>query len=196
MAKKEDNQALWLLVGRYFWGDVADPSKPLTAAEIMDYAAKYNKEHEGEEGFAPYALRVEGDSIVDANQNPQDIDNYEIAIRKRGHNALSWLAMTYESRARCSFLHHAARAIKTRGYVKGLSKAEKYLVHNGALVYFFAPYRGRRRLFMIDWRKRGQFRYFARRPLEAEIKRLGMLGATIAPELWHGWALPGEGAEL
>jgi hypothetical protein len=196
MTKKVDKEERWLLVGRYFWGDIPDVSKPLTAQEIMDYARKYNKEHAGEAGHVPYALRVAGDSIVDDNQHPQDIDNYEIAIRKRGHNALSWLAMIYESRARCSFLHHAQRAIKKRGYVRGLSKAEKYLVYNGALVYFFAPYRNRRRLFIVDWRRRGNIRYFARRPLEAEIKRLGMLGATIAPELWQGWALPGEGAEL
>jgi hypothetical protein len=196
MAKKEDNQALWLLVGRYFWGNVEDVSKPLTTAEIMDYAAKYNKEHAEEEGFRPYALRVAGDSIVDINQNPNDIDNYEIAIRQRSHNAISWLAMIYESRARCSFLHHAQGAKKARGYVRGLTPAEKYLVHNGALVYFFAPYRNRRRLFIVDWRRRGNIRYFARRPLAVEVDRLRTLGATIAPELWEGWALAGEGAEL
>jgi hypothetical protein len=195
MAKK-DKEEKWLLVGRYFWGDIPDVSKPLTAAEIMDYAAKYNKEHEGEAGHVPYALRVAGDSIVDDNQHPQDIDNYEIAIRKRGHNAISWLAMTYESRARCSICHHAKGAIKTRGYVRGLTPAEKSMVYNGALVYFFAPYRNRRRLYIIDWRRNGNLRYFARRPFGVEVKRLWMLGETIAPEMWQGWSLPGEGAEL
>jgi hypothetical protein len=29
-----------------------------------------------------------------------------------------------------------------------------------------------------------------------EVDRLRTLGATIAPELWEGWALAGEGAEL
>jgi hypothetical protein len=196
MTKKADKPTKWLLVGRYFGGELDD--RPYTTAEIMDYARRYNEAHSGEAGHVPYALRVAGDSIVDANQHPQDTDNYEVAIRQRGHNALSWLAMIYESRAQSSVLYHAKGAIKARGRVRGLTRREKHLVRCGELVYFVAPYRGRRRLYLIDcrgtWRAK---RYFARRPLAVEVRRMWMLGATIDPALRPaGWALPGEGAEL
>jgi hypothetical protein len=193
--KKAAKPEKWIIVGRYI---ELDAERPYTTAEVMDYAAKYNAAHAGEANFIPYALAIRGDSIVDDNQHPEDIDNFEVAIRQRGHNALSWQSIAYASRARGTIYQQAKCATKARGHVRGLTLGDKALVDCDGLVYFIAPYRGHIRLYLVD--SRGTWRakqYFARRPFAAEVERLMALGAAIPPHLCPpAWPLPGDGAEL
>jgi hypothetical protein len=85
------------------------------------------------------------------------------------------------------------------GYVVGLSKAERALIRQGALVYMFGPSRGQKRLYIIDCasnvgRTDGKghvlsyvWRYFARRPFTEEIRRLYALGAKLQVKTWAGF---------
>jgi hypothetical protein len=84
-------------------------------------------------------------------------------------------------------------------YVKGLSKAERALIRQGAIVYLFAPSRGVKRLFIVDCSRNVgrtddrarilsyRWAYFARKPFMEEITRLYKLGVKLKSETWAGF---------
>jgi hypothetical protein len=85
------------------------------------------------------------------------------------------------------------------GYVVGLTRAERALIRQGALVYMLAPSRGQKRLYIIDCSRnvgrtdaKGRvisytWRYFARRPFIDEVQRLVALGAKLDAKTWAGF---------
>jgi hypothetical protein len=87
-----------------------------------------------------------------------------------------------------------------QGYVVGLSKAERALIRQGALVYMLAPSRGQKRLYIIDCSityrtlnapgtiaTKWGWRYFARKPFTEEVQRLVALGAKLDAKTWTGF---------
>jgi hypothetical protein len=86
-----------------------------------------------------------------------------------------------------------------QSYLTGLTKAERALIRQGALVYLFAPSRGIKRLFIADCSRgigrtdsKGRvlsyvWRYFARKPFLEEVLTLSALGVRIKPAAWDGF---------
>jgi hypothetical protein len=108
----------------------------------------------------------------------------------------------YEARHNALMVYHAKGAIKTKHGVKGLTAIPRGLVKLHAIVYFYAPYRGKKRLYIIDHPSAEYYHhnretlkwgdcYFARRPFLEEIGRAQALGADIAIKAWLGFAIPG-----
>jgi hypothetical protein len=105
--------------------------------------------------------------------------------------------MTKEERIRAWY--HYRWGKHGNGYVIGLTKAEKALIRQGAIVYLYAVSRGVKRLFVVDCSRnvgrtdaRGHilsytWRYFARKPFIEEITRLYKLGVKLDAKTWAGF---------
>jgi hypothetical protein len=120
------------------------------------------------------------------------------AIKKTGYISPKGKPPITEEQKRNRWYYHRVGKIG-QGYITGLSKAEKALIRQGAIVYLFAPSRGQKRLFVVDCSRsisrrdeRGHilayaWRYFARKPFIEEIRALYALGVWPNAKTWVGF---------